>query len=189
MISPLVQARDYCMKDDTRVEGPWEYGSEPQPGKRSDLAAVKKALDDGVDEETIANEHFSQWVRYHRSFARYRELRYCRRRTWQTRCTVLWGVSGAGKSTRAEIEAGPDAYWLSNPGGNVLWWDGYCGQKHVVIDEFKGWIKYHDLLRIIDKTPLVIQVIPFVPLLWMILWRLRSPCMISLKFPLMVRTD
>lgn len=151
------QARDYCKKDDTRVEGPWEYGDEPRQGKRSDLSAVKRALDEGASDLTIATEHFSDWVRYRKSFAEYRQLRVAKRRH-QTRCTVLWGVPGAGKSTRAEQEAGPDAYWLTNSGGGVQWWHEYEGQKHVVIDEFKDWLKLSDLLRLIDHTPLSQQV-------------------------------
>jgi len=150
------------MKEDTRVEGPWVFGDEPQQGKRNDLAAVKLALDGGATNEQLAEEHFSAWVRYRQSFTAYRQLKQPAR-TWQTRCTVLWGPPGTGKTTRAEQEAGVDAYWLSNSGGNVLWWPDYNGQEHVVIDEFKGWIKYHDLLRIIDHTPLSLQVIPLVP--------------------------
>jgi len=158
----FVQARDYCMKDDTRVEGPWVYGDEPAQGKRSDLAGVKRALDEGADDSQIAESFFSDWVRYNKSFAAYRELRV-KPRDFQTRCTVLWGPPGSGKTTRAQHEAGPDAYWLSNSGGSIQWWQRYRGQKHVVIDEFKGWLKYLDLLRLIDHSPLLVQVMPLVP--------------------------
>jgi len=38
------QARAYCMKEDSRVEGPWEIGeiSKPEQGKRSDLVEFRE---------------------------------------------------------------------------------------------------------------------------------------------------
>lgn len=37
------QARDYCMKPDTREDGPWEFGTwtAPEPGKRTDIEDLK----------------------------------------------------------------------------------------------------------------------------------------------------
>jgi len=153
-----LQARDYCKKrDETYVEGPWEYGDEPSQGKRVDLAAVKKDLDEGMGEVDIADKHFAAWIRYEKSFRLYRLLKQPPR-SWVTYTTVYWGPSGVGKSRRAEYEAGPGYYDLSNSGGPTIWWDGYTGQAHVIIDEFYGWIKYHDMLRILDRYPLSVQV-------------------------------
>lgn len=45
------EARDYCMKEDSRVSGPWEHGvcSVNQPGRRSDLERVAEMIkEDGV---------------------------------------------------------------------------------------------------------------------------------------------
>ena len=37
-------AHTYCMKEDTRLEGPWEFGTRPvQRNNKTDWAAVKKA--------------------------------------------------------------------------------------------------------------------------------------------------
>ena len=33
------------------------------------------------------------------------------------------------------------------------WWDGYDNQKTVIIDDFYGWMKYDELLRIMDRYP------------------------------------
>lgn len=30
-------ASEYCMKEDTRVEGPWEFGTKPRTKKSKDL--------------------------------------------------------------------------------------------------------------------------------------------------------
>lgn len=148
----------------TRLDGPWTYGEEPQQGKRTDLDEIKGLLDEGTSVESIATSHFADWCRYRQSFKEYALLRQPKR-NWQTTVTVYWGPSGTGKTRRAAADAGDGAYWLNNTGGNVLWWDGYTGQETVVIDEFYGWIKYSDMLRIIDRYPYAVQVTYPAPLL------------------------
>jgi len=39
-------------------------------------------------------------------------------------------------------------------GDDTLWWDGYQGQKILLIDDFYGTIKYGKLLNILDIYPL-----------------------------------
>jgi len=159
------------MKEDTRVEGPWTYGEEPQQGKRVDLEAVKRDLDDGARDEELAEKHFSAWLRYRQAFKEYRLLKQSKR-SWPTTVSVYWGASGTGKTRRAEWEARSraehedDIYWLNNTGGNTLWWDGYTGQSVVVIDDFYGWVKYSDMLRVIDRYPYAVQVTSPAPFMW-----------------------
>lgn len=48
------QARDYAMKEDTRVGGPWERGEfEQRRGQRSDIEAVRDAIKDGASKREI----------------------------------------------------------------------------------------------------------------------------------------
>ena len=37
----------------------------------------------------------------------------------------------------------------------------------MVIDEFYGWIKYTDMLRLIDRVPYAVQVMCLAPMMWM----------------------
>lgn len=70
---------------------------------------------------------------------------------------IYWGDSGTGK-TRKAIEENPDAYLLSKArDGKGVWWQGYSGQKTVIIDEFYGWIPYDTLLKICDRYPYEIE--------------------------------
>ena len=62
---------------------------------------------------------------------------------------VYWGVSGGGKSHKAMTE-NPDAYVLDRCDG-TLFFDGYDGQKVLIIEEFDGWINFEVLKRILDK--------------------------------------
>ena len=38
------------------------------------------------------------------------------------------------------------------------WWDGYKQHECVIIDDFYGWIKYDDLLKICDRYPYQVPV-------------------------------
>lgn len=156
------QAKDYVTKEDTRIAGPWECGEEGDnlggQGKRNDLTSLKRALDEGKSETDIAqdDELFAVWARHHKIIPRYKMLRAEHQRDWQTTVTVYWGPSGSGKSRRARDEAGPGAFWLPKPSSHTapLYWDGYEGQEHVVIDEFYGWMSRDTMQRVIDRYPL-----------------------------------
>lgn len=67
----------------------------------------------------------------------------------------IYGRSGCGKSHLAYELAGPDAY-DKPPSGD--WFDGYHGQKTVILDEFKSWMTYTYLLKILDKWPLRVPI-------------------------------
>jgi len=156
------QAKAYVTKEETRLAGPWEKGEEPkdQKGKRNDLQALKRKLDSGATDREIAGdeETFSVWAKYHKVTSKYRALmRTAKQRTWATRTVVYYGPPGIGKSSRALHEGGEDAFWLSKPAGQTTWWDGYCGQETVVIDEFYGWIPRDLMCRLCDRYPLNVE--------------------------------
>lgn len=67
---------------------------------------------------------------------------------------VYWGRTGTGKSRTAWQEAGLDAY-PKDP--CTKFWDGYQGQHHVVIDEFRGAIGISHMLRWLDRYPVIIE--------------------------------
>lgn len=68
---------------------------------------------------------------------------------------VFWGTTGTGKSRRAWDEATFDAY-PKDP--NTKFWDGYRGQEHVVIDEYRGSISISHMLRWLDRYPTIVEV-------------------------------
>lgn len=150
------QAKTYCTKSDTRVEGPFEFGKEPRgQGSRTDLAAIKERVDRGDVEADLWEADFSSMVKYTRGIREYIQLK-CKPRTWKTTVDVLWGPTGCGKSHAAREEAGDGAYWKIR--GNNEWWDGYLGQPNVVIDEFYGWLRWDSLLRLLDQYPLRLEI-------------------------------
>lgn len=152
------QAAEYCHKEEGRLDGPWEYGSPPLGrGTRSDLNAIQEEIKNGKSTKYIAENYFASWVRFHKAFDFYRGL-CAPPRSAQSVTVVVYGPTRTGKS-HAAFDAFPDSYWLSRPNAKNggLWFDGYCGQECLVIDEFYGWISYDFLLRICDKWPLLVQ--------------------------------
>jgi hypothetical protein len=156
------EAKNYCSKSESRVDGPWVFGDEPPgSGFRSDLLAIKRAIDEGNTETYIAENYFSDWVRYNRSFARYRILKSGNSDLIRTApiVKVFVGPTGVGKTHLAcsealELAGGDNSkvYMLSPSAAGIIYWDGYDGHKFVVIDEFpfKG-IDIYCMLRYTDR--------------------------------------
>lgn len=147
------QARDYCKKEEGRLEGPWEFGqwSEGGTGARNDLAQLKQAIDSGASRLEVWEEHFKSAIKYHRGMEIYRQLKY-RPRDWEMQVELFYGDTGTGKSRRAR-EENPVAYW--NQGSK--WFDLYDGEEVIVLDEFLGWLPFNFLLRLCDRYPLLIE--------------------------------
>lgn len=155
------QAKEYCIKGDTRLDGPWMYGVEPAQGKRNDLVAVKKCLDDGGKLSDVAEEHFGVFMRYHKGLSLYMSLKQ-KKRDFISYTKVFFGPPGSGKTRRAVqecIERGRSYYMLSPPNqsSGAVWWDGYAGQDAVIIDDFYGWITHQFMLRLCDRYPMQVQ--------------------------------
>nr|WAE42788.1 MAG: replication associated protein [Cressdnaviricota sp.] len=68
---------------------------------------------------------------------------------------VYWGPTATGKSRRAWMEAGDDAY-CKDP--RSKFWCGYQGEDHVIIDEFRGGIDIAHLLRWFDRYPVRVEI-------------------------------
>lgn len=137
----------------------FEKGSPVVQGQRSDLSNVVDRIKDGKSLTDIAMEFPTQFIRYHRGI---RELLQVIKpippRDFKTYVYYYWGPPGSGKSKRALEEArsiDKDSIYYKPRG---LWWDGYKQQKNVIIDDFYGWIKYDEMLKICDRYPYKVQV-------------------------------
>jgi len=150
------QNQKYCTKSEGRIDGPWEFGVLPEPGKRNDLLAVKEDLDSGASMQEIAENHFSQFIRYSKAFKEYKCL-IAAKESYPKEVECLWGPTGVGK-TRWVFENHPGAYWKTRSVGSSQWWDGYDGHEVIVIDEFYGWFPWDFLLRLTDRYPLQLEV-------------------------------
>jgi len=112
---------------------------------------MKTLIEQGKSDVQLAEFDFSTFVQCYRGLNKYRLLIQAPR-NHLTEVYVLQGPTGTGKSKWC-MDNFPDAYWKQR--GN--WWDNYCGQEVVVIDEFYGWLPYDLLLRLCDRYPLMVE--------------------------------
>lgn len=169
------QARAYCMKDATRVPDTdyFEVGNsdykevaEASGGEASGkkhgatLLAIRDAIDNGADDAALYATHFSEMLRYKKSFDMYRLALRQKFRTVQTRALWLWGPAHTGKSHRARalaMKLDSEPYYL-DLSGSTPWFDGMAiGCKVVVIEDFRGNCPISFMLKLLDHTPMQVQ--------------------------------
>ena len=148
------QASEYCKKEESRIEGPWEYGilTEVQQGTRTDLTAIKEAIDQGKSLTKVAEDHFSDFVRYEKGFRSYINMTDSPRST-KTEVVVLTGFTGSGKSYLANYGF-PTPYVVPEATSSQFF-DGYDPRENqtVILDDFNGNIKFHTMLKLMDAYP------------------------------------
>lgn len=160
-------SRAYCTKDDTRTDGPWEFGAFVSQGARTDIQAFQEAIDEGQDDQALWQAHFGVMLRHYRAVGVYRLSRLSGQRT-EPRVRVYHGQPGSGKSHRAFHEAQDyGTPYFPDLTGTISRWDGYDGTSPVIIDDFYDQINVHFLKRLLDKYPLQVPImggfIPFNP--------------------------
>jgi len=150
------KAKAYCMKEDSRIAGPWEHGQETHQGVSQALYELKNRVKEGKSDLDLVELDPATWFRYYNAIKRLRTLMQPQRGNEPVYTTIIWGPTGTGKSRRAEFEAGPGAYRLMVPQGQTFQvnWDGYAGEEDVIIEEFEGQISIKNMLALCDRYPL-----------------------------------
>lgn len=149
----LEENENYCKKAGIYTE----VGERPNQGARSDLFILKLEVMEGrrtVDEITVSQP----WMyhSYGRTLEKLEDI-YMRQqwRTEMTTCDWLVGPTGVGKSHRAHDNYSPETHYIVRD--DIGWWEGYKQQPIVIINEFRGELKFKDLLQLIDKWPYFVR--------------------------------
>lgn len=144
-------ANDYVWKEDSRVGHQFELGKLPfKRNSKADWDQVLDSVKKGKFEEVpsdILIRCYGNLKKIHVDSLTPTEQ--------EKQVYVFWGTTGSGKSRRAWSEAGLQAY-PKDPMSKF--WDGYRGQEHVVIDEFRGAISISHILRWLDRYPTIVEV-------------------------------
>lgn len=164
-IEPRRTTREACRQYILQKEKPVETGTFVETGHRTQLDEVQQMIHRGDPMVDIAEEYFSTWTRNYRALDRYADM--CRRKNSNLKRNMyveyVYGKPGLGKSHYAFNNCGDSWYVLtqskSTESTNInVWFDGYEGEKCLIIDDFDGWIPYRFLLRILDVWPLRVEV-------------------------------
>ena len=149
-------ARDYCCKDGEWLEvGEWH---EEERGRRRDVETMVEQASQGTSFfDACADEPTTALFPY-----AYTKLLEGRARgetpPWRDVITVVKiGPTGCGK-TRDAYSCWPDLFLQDCSAGSVIWWDGYEGQRRLVLDDFDGCIPFRFLLRLLDGYPIRLPV-------------------------------
>ena len=142
-IGSVSQNIAYCSKDDDF----FEFGEPPKQGSRNDIKQVVEQVKAHTPiNEIVFNATSYQSARHAELLMKYQPMPQPQKRTIKW----YWGKAGSGKTREALNET--DDYYISM--NNLKWWDGYYGQKCIIIDDFrKDFCTYHELLRILDRYP------------------------------------
>lgn len=143
--------QDYCVKDGQLLR----LEDNTQQGKRADLIAFKDDLKRGISEDELIEDHLQVIAKYPRLENRLRQV-YDKSPDWrEVNVKVLWGAPGVGK-TRKAVEEGA---WPVPITRGLQWWNGYCKQLQIVIDDFAGaeTVCIHRLKRLLDGYPLQVE--------------------------------
>ncbi len=159
------QARDYCLKDRTAVDGPWEFGEYEQVvAKRKLIADFRDDILNGVPEAELWTKFPTQMARYPRMFDTLYSYgnssaipRVIPRRTTVPDITVLIGSTGCGKTRYAfDHESAVNLYEFPIQHGTSFWADHYSGQPAVLFDEFTGNMPLRRLLKLTDRYTIML---------------------------------
>lgn len=144
--------RAYCTKDKFLCE----YGDLPKKGQRTDIALIKSEI---IDNHKTVKELIDtvplnyQTLKLAEALSKYQSM------IPRENVEVIWlyGPSGSGK-TKKSIELADGDYWMSS-GSDLSFWNGYYGQKTVILDELRPeHVKYTDLFRILDRYPYQVNI-------------------------------
>jgi len=136
----------------------YEWGEISSQGARADLKQIQEDIMEGKTVDQITMEDPIKFHQYGRTLNKIEDIRMRSIfRTEMTQGIWYWGKTGVGKSHKAFEGFHPSTHYVY-PYDNG-WWDGYCQQPIVVLNEFRGrmHMTFSKLLNLVDKWPCLVK--------------------------------
>lgn len=153
--------KKYCTKIDTRVEEPFEFGDFVEMRKRTDYEEFHSALKSGAtDEELLENFYTLTSTLGFEKINKQRDVMFNSKYKKEYRnleTTYIYGESGVGKTTFIYEKFGFENVFRVSYYGKFQF-NGYNGEKILLLDEFAGQVNLGWLNQILDGFPLKLEV-------------------------------
>lgn len=141
------QARAYCQKDGEWEEfGDWEAGGQ---GKRNDLKELMNAIKNKTpkleiyEQMPITAARNLNFMKEYTATLEKNETKEFR----HVEVIALIGDAGTGKTKKVHDE-NPNVFTVNCD--ETFPFDGYDGEEVILLDDFYGDMKYHQILRVLD---------------------------------------
>lgn len=163
----------YAQKDTSRVDGPWKGGDvtlvavgAAVQGKRSDILAVMEMAMDGKSEDDIMDAFPTVYFHHAHKIRNIIARTQAKNRAklvdtggGEPTVTIYWGKSGVGKTRRIYQKHGAMAVYAPLVQDRTIWWEGYNGQKVLLLDDFDPEsMKLPLLLKLCDRYAVQLPV-------------------------------
>lgn len=142
-------AAAYCIKEKTRIfgRGPFEWGTKPNQGARTDLDTLARDLINGKKMSEIREEEPGLYVKYFNGLKNL-AAELAPKRTEKPEVTWIWGDGGVGKTKYVIDKHGADNVYRKDMS---KWWDKYKQQEAICIDDFNNSWDYTYFLNLLDR--------------------------------------
>lgn len=154
------EAIAYCSKEESRVSGPFELGERTvgSQGKRSDLIQAIELMGSGGIQRVV-DQMPHVYVRNYRGLHKLLEMQLKQREPGKCPEVVLmYGPPGCGKTRVFYDNSGNEGCAISCASG--FWFDGYCGQKYALLDDFDGKASKWTLLQALQVLDRYVIKVP-----------------------------
>lgn len=156
---PLANYR-YCIGEGDYYTFPEEDSEPPKgQGRRSDINNLLADIDQKKTMLQIAQRNPNEFLKFQQGIKAYRfaTLEEEAKKTRKIHTEVIWGKAGTGKTSYVyKLHGVHDVFKITQDA--YPWWDGYEGQKILLIDDFYGWVKWGTFLNLLDIFPLQLQI-------------------------------
>lgn len=146
------QARDYCLKLETHIAGPYELGKFSEQRERTDITEFIELIKSGADNKTIRELFPVLYLSNLDRIERVRQEMLKEKNEDMQRnlkVTYIYGNTGVGKSYAIHQKyKQKDLYVLSDYHRDP--WYSYKGQEAVLMEEFRSDFRLKEMLQYLD---------------------------------------
>jgi len=151
------KARDYCMKEKTRIGKVFTFGEMADERERTDFDEMQSAIERGMNEYDFNKQFRGQTTRYPNFYAKNKSLfiqnKY-RKEKRKIEVTYIYGSTGKGKTTAVTNKHGYENVYMIDD--YKFPFDLYEYQDTILFDEFRSQIELYKLLRWTDIHPVIL---------------------------------